>query len=228
MVFTGSIHQFSDCFPLKKTGYWIHFVHAPVFYVTLFLLFLLCASEPLVQQLLAVVDLPAVHLHSDDDHQVHDGHSGEAEDEAVCFAVPVELLRHREHLHGAVDERGHAEEPGTDHGDDQVADVVTRQCQEAEDCGDYAQEVRVLPLVWRGYYLVGNQAELAHRHLSCYQHPDQQVDNVEFTDFRLQGNTHLIVRGHPLPVLKVAAICACCSRTCSRSHRENPESKTYI
>lgn len=29
---------------------------------------------------------------------------------------------------------------------------------------------------------------------------------------------HLVVRGDPLPVLEVAAICAGCSRTCSRSH----------
>lgn len=26
-------------------------------------------------------------------------------------------------------------------------------------------------------------------YLSCHQHPDQQMDNVELTDFRLQGNT---------------------------------------
>lgn len=25
-------------------------------------------------------------------------------------------------------------------------------------------------------------------YLSCHQDPDQQMDNVEFTDFRLQGN----------------------------------------
>ena len=40
-----------------------------------FLLLLLRGGEPLVQQLLAVVDLPAVHLHSNDDHQVHDRYS---------------------------------------------------------------------------------------------------------------------------------------------------------
>lgn len=129
------------------------------------LLLLLRAGEPLVQQLLAVVDLPAVHLHGDDDHQVHDRHGGEAEDEAVGFAVPIELLRHREHLHAAVDQRGHAEESCADHGDDQVADVVAGQRQEAEDGGNYAQEVGVLPLVWRGYYFVGHQAQLAHCHL---------------------------------------------------------------
>lgn len=133
--------------------------------VNSFLLLLLRAGEPLVQQLLAVVDLPAVHLHSDDDHQVHDRHGGEAEDEAVGFAVPIELLRHGEHLHAAVDQRGHTEEPGADHGDDQVADVVAGQRQEAEDCWDYAQEVGVLPLVWRGDYLVGHQAQLAHCNL---------------------------------------------------------------
>lgn len=130
-----------------------------------FLLLLLSAGEPLVQQLLAVVDLPAVHLHSDYDHQVHDGHGREAEDEAVGFAVPIELLCHGEHLHAAVDQRGHAEEPGTDHGDDQVADVVAGQGKKAEDCRDYAQEVGVLPLVRGGYYLVGHQAQLAHCHL---------------------------------------------------------------
>lgn len=26
-------------------------------------------------------------------------------------------------------------------------------------------------------------------YLSGHQHPDQQMNNVEFTDFRLQGNT---------------------------------------
>lgn len=40
--------------------------------LNLFLLLLLCGGEPLVKQLLAVVDLPAVHLHSNDGHQVHD------------------------------------------------------------------------------------------------------------------------------------------------------------
>lgn len=115
--------------------------------VNSFLLLLLGGGEPLVQQLLAVVDLPAVHLHSNDDHQVHNRYGREAEDEAVCFAVAIQLLCHREHLHAAVDEWGHAEESGADHGDYQVADVVARQRQEAEDCGNYAQEVRVLPLV---------------------------------------------------------------------------------
>ncbi len=112
-----------------------------------------------------------MHLHRNDDHQVHDGHGGEAEDEAVGFAVPVELLGHREHLHAAVDERGHAEEPGADHGDDQVADVVARQSQETEDCGNDAQQVRVLPLVRRGYDLVGHQAQLAHCHLTEKRRP---------------------------------------------------------
>lgn len=45
-----------------------------VLQVNLFLLLLCRAGKPLVQQLLAVVDLPAVHLHSNDDHQVHDGY----------------------------------------------------------------------------------------------------------------------------------------------------------
>lgn len=104
-------------------------------------------------------------MHGDDDHEVHHRHGGEAENEAVRFAVAVQLLRHGEHLHAAVDERRHAEEPGADHGDDQVADVVTRQRQEAEDCGDYAQEVGVLPLVWRGYHFVRDKTQLAHSHL---------------------------------------------------------------
>lgn len=107
--------------------------------VNSFLLLLLSGGEPLVQQLLAVVNLPAVHLHSDDDHQVHDGHGGEAEYEAVCFAVSVQLLCHGEHFHAAVDQWGHAEEPSADHGDYQVANVVARQCQEAKDCGNNAQ-----------------------------------------------------------------------------------------
>lgn len=107
--------------------------------LNLFLLLLLCGGEPLVQQLLTIVDLPAVNLHGDDDHQVHDWHGAEAENETVCFAVAIELLSHREHLHAAVDQWRHAKEPGADHGDDQVADVVTGQGQEAEDCGYYAQ-----------------------------------------------------------------------------------------
>lgn len=133
--------------------------------VSSFLLLLLRAGEPLVQQLLAVVDLPGVHLHSDDDDQVHDRHGGEAEDEAVGFPVSIQLLGHGEHFHAAVDQRGHAEEPGADHGDDQVADVVAGQRQEAEDQGNYAQEVRILPLVWRGHDLVRHEAQLAHGHL---------------------------------------------------------------
>lgn len=131
----------------------------------LFLLLLLRAGEPLVQQLLAVVDLPPVHLDGDDDHQVQHRHCGEAEDEAVGLPVAVELLRYREHLHAAVDERRHAEQPGADHRDHQVADIVTRQRQDAEDCGDDAQQVRILPLVWRSYELVGHQAQLTHYHL---------------------------------------------------------------
>lgn len=112
-----------------------------------FLLLFLCGAEPLIQQPLAVIDLPAVHLHRDDDDQVHDRHGREAKDKTVGFPVTIELLRHGEHLHAAVDERSHAEQPGADHGDDQVADVVARQRQEAEDCRNYAEEVGVLPLV---------------------------------------------------------------------------------
>lgn len=152
------------CLPIKAEGV------STELQVNSCLLLLLRAGEPLVQQLLAVVDLPGVHLHGDDDHQVHDRHGREAEDEAVGFAVPVQLLRHGEHLHGAVDQRGHAEEPAADHGGDQVADVVARQRQEAEDRGDGAQEVRVLPLVWRGYDLVRHQAQQAHGHLRKDQH----------------------------------------------------------
>lgn len=111
-----------------------------------------------------------MHLHGDDDHQVHDRHGREAEDEAVSFAVPVQLLRHGEHLHAAVDERRHAEEPGADHGDHQVADVVARQCQEGEDRWDNAEEVGVLPLVGRGDEFVGNQAGLTHDHLKRRRH----------------------------------------------------------
>lgn len=106
-----------------------------------------------------------MHLHSDDDHQVHDGDGGEAQDEAVGFAVAVQLLRHGEHLHAAVDERRHAEEPGADHGDHQVADVVAGQRQEGEDGGGDAQEVGVLPLVRGRHQLVGHQAQLTHHHL---------------------------------------------------------------
>lgn len=106
-----------------------------------------------------------MHLHSNDNHQVHDRYGREAKNEAIRFAMSVELLRHGEHLHTTVDQWGHTEESSTDHGDNQVADVVARQCQEAEDGRNYAQEVRVLPLVWRGYYLVGYQTQLAHYHL---------------------------------------------------------------
>lgn len=170
----GSIHQITV--PYKKETLRPRGPLSPTFKLTedlssrrvlpdSFLLLLLRAGEPLVQQLLAVVDLPGVDLHGDDDHQVHDGHGGEAKDEAVGFAVPVQLLCDGEHLHGAVDQRGHAEQPGADHGDDQVADVVARQRQEAKDCRDYAQEVGVLPLVGGGYHLMGHQAQLADCHL---------------------------------------------------------------
>lgn len=123
-------------------------------------------GKPLVQQLLAVVDLPAVDLHGNDDHQVEDGHGREAEDEAVGLAVAVELLGHREHLHGAVDERGHAEQAATDHRDHQVADVVPGQRQEAEGCGDDAEEIWVLPLVRRRHHPVGHQVQLTDHHLA--------------------------------------------------------------
>ena len=148
--------------------------------ISLFLLLVLCAGEPLVQQLLAIVDLPGMHLHSNDDHQVHDRNGREAEDEAVGFAVPIELLRHREHLHGAVDQRGDADKPCTDHGDNQVADVVAGQCQEAEDCRDDAEQVRVLPLVGRGHHLVGHQAQLAYCHLRMKRQQSELVQNKLF------------------------------------------------
>lgn len=135
---------------------------------SLLLLLLLCGGgggEPLVQQLLAVVDLPAVDLHGNDDHQEEDRHRREAEDDAVGLAVAVELLGHWEHLHGAVDEGSHAEEAAADHGDHQVADVVPGQRQEAEDCGDNAEEIGVLPLVRRRHHPVGHQIQLADHHL---------------------------------------------------------------
>lgn len=156
--------------------------------VNSFLLFILRAGEPLVQQLLAVVDLPAVHLHSNHDHQVHDGHGGEAEDEAVGFAVSVQLLGHREHLHGAVDQRGHAEEPRADHRDDEVADVVAGQRQEAEDGGNDAQEVGILPLVRRGDYLVGHQAQLAHCDLRKKRHRESQQTHDTSQTKNICGN----------------------------------------
>lgn len=185
----GSIHQFTV--PYKKRNPQPEVLSVPpsnqqkssaagMCWRDSFLLLLLRAGEPLVQQLLAVVDLPGVDLHGDDDHQVHDRHGREAKDEAVGFAVPVQLLCDGEHLHRAVDQRGHAEEPGADHGDDQVADVVARQRQEAKDCRDYAQEVGVLPLVGGGYHLMGHQAQLADCHLreETTQSPQTQPSHL--------------------------------------------------
>lgn len=40
-----------------------------------FLLLVLCGGEPGIQELLAVVDLPGVHLHGHNYEQVEDGHS---------------------------------------------------------------------------------------------------------------------------------------------------------
>ena len=74
------------------------------------LFLVLCAGAPLVQQ-------------------VYDRNS--REDEVVDFAVPIELLH--QHLHGAVDQQVAADEPWADRGDNQVADVVAGQHQEAED-----------------------------------------------------------------------------------------------
>lgn len=116
----------------------------------------MCGGKPGIQKLFAVVDLPGMHLHSYHDDQVEDGDSGKAKDEAVRFAVPVQLLRHREHLHGAIDDRRDAKQPSADHGDGQVADIVPRYCHEAQDGGDDAQQVRVLPLVGAGHQFVGD------------------------------------------------------------------------
>lgn len=103
-------------------------------------------------------------LHSNDNHQVHNWHRREAKDEAIRFAVTIQLLRHREHLHAAVDQRRHTEQSSTDHRNDQVADVVSRHRHKTEDCGNDAEKVGILPLIGGGYNFVWNQAQLAH----CY------------------------------------------------------------
>ena len=153
---------------------------------SLFLL-LLCAREPLVQQFLAIVDLPGVHLHSDDYHKVHHCHSGKAKDKAVGLAVAIQLLSHREHLHTTIDQRGDTEEPCADHGYDQVADVVTRQRQEAEDGGHHAQEIGVLPLVRRGHHFMRHEAQLAHCHL---RQKRQYSQNCHMTN-EIENTTNL-------------------------------------
>lgn len=103
--------------------------------------------------------------------------------------MTVELLGHREHLHAAVDEGRNAEKPGTDHRDDQVADVVAGYGHEAEDSGEEAKQVRVLPLVRAGYHIMRDQVQLANCHLGHYQQPDDHVDNVQLADLRLQCHT---------------------------------------
>lgn len=131
-----------------------------------FLLLVLCGGgEPGIQELLAVVDLPGVDLHRHHYEQVEDGDGRKAEDEAVRFAVPVQLLRHGEHLHGTIDYGRDAKQPGADHGHGQVTDGVPRQRHEAQCGGNDAQQVRVLPLVGAGHQFVGEQIQLAHHHL---------------------------------------------------------------
>ena len=127
-----------------------------------------------------------MHLHGDDHHQVHDGDGGEAEDETVGLAVAVQLLRHGEHLHPAVQQGRDAEQPGADHADHQVADVVARQGKGAEERGQDAQQVGVLPLVRSRHRVSGHQVQLAHRHLGRHQEPDQHVNHVQLPDLRLQ------------------------------------------
>lgn len=92
--------------------------------------------------------------------------------------MAVELLGHRKHLHGAVDEGGHAEQSTADHGDHQVADVVPGQCQKAEDGGDDAKEIGVLPLVRRGHHPVGHQVQLTDHHLANKTKKECAMDTV--------------------------------------------------
>lgn len=149
------------------------------------LLLFLSTVEPRVQELLAVVNLPRVNLHSHNHNQIHDRYGREAEDESVSFAVAVQLLGHREHFHAAIDQGGDGEEPGADHGDHQVTDVITREGEQSKERGDDAQKVWVLPLVRHGYQIMGYQFQVSHDHLSCQQDPNEYVGIDQFLDFIL-------------------------------------------
>lgn len=96
-----------------------------------------------------------MNLHCHHYQQIHDRDRRETKDETVGFAVAVELLSHREHLHAAVDERRHREEASADHGDHQVADVVSGKGEEAKERRDDTEQVGVLPLVRHGHLVMG-------------------------------------------------------------------------
>lgn len=119
-----------------------------------FTFLLLCAGKPRVQEFLAVVQLPGMNLNCQYQHQVHDGDSREAKQEAVGLAMAVELLCRRKHLHAAVNEGSDGEEPHADHGQHQVADVVSREGEKAQERGHNAQQIRVFPLIGHSHLIM--------------------------------------------------------------------------
>lgn len=130
-----------------------------------------------------------MHLNSNHHDDVHDSHCREAEDEPIGFAMAVQLLRHREHLHASVDQRRHGEQPCADHGYDQVTDIVLGERQAAAQQREGAKQVRILPLVWRGHGVMWHQAEMTNSHLSGHEQPDQEMHQVQFPYLGFQRST---------------------------------------
>lgn len=65
--------------------------------------------------------------------------------------MAIELPRYRKHLHAAINQRRHREQSPTDHGQDQVTNIVLWQRQTAAEEWDDAEQVGVLPLVRHGH-----------------------------------------------------------------------------
>ncbi|ERE73588.1 hypothetical protein H671_5g14102 [Cricetulus griseus] len=80
----------------------------------------------------SVIQLPGMSLDCQYQHQVHDGDSGETKQEELAFAMTVELLGSREHLHAAINQGSDGEEPHADHGEHQVANVVSTEGEKAQ------------------------------------------------------------------------------------------------
>lgn len=106
-----------------------------------------------------------MHLDSNHHQEIHNSHRREAENKAIGFSIAIKLLRHREHLHSAVNQGCHGEESRAYHGYDQVTDIALWKWQAAAQQGDEAEKVGVFPLVWLGHSVVWHQTAVANGHL---------------------------------------------------------------
>lgn len=130
-----------------------------------------------------------MHLDSQHQHQVHDRDGRKTKEEAVRLSVAVELLCSGEHLHAAINEGSYGEEPHADHGEHQVANVVSREGQEAQEGGHNAQQIRIFPLIGHGHLIVRQEPQVSHTHLGNQQQPYDQMHVDQLLDFILEGHT---------------------------------------